>query len=168
VGLNAVESAYFLGASKVYAIDKIPERLKVAESLGAIPIIGDDAAAQIIEATKGIGVDSFIEAVGHNDTIRMGFDLVRSGGVISVVGAAQSNDFSFPMGFAFWRNLRFHIGLCQVRLFWDELIPLVQAGRLKPERVVTHHMGLSEGEEAYRLFDARKAGVIKIILDPEK
>lgn len=168
VGLNAVESAYFLGAAKVFAIDRVPERLKVAELIGAIPINGDDAVVQIQEATNGIGVDAFIEAVGSNETIKMGFDLIRPGGVISVVGAAQRNDFAFPMAAAFWRGLRLHIGICQVRQYWDEIIPLVQAGRLKPDRVVSHHMGLTEGADAYRQFDRREDGVIKIILDPVK
>ena len=168
VGLNAVECAYFLGASKVFAVDKIPERLAAAESMGAIPISGEDAVSQIREATKGVGVDSFIEAVGYDATIRMGFDLVRPGGVISVVGASQNPDFSFPMASAFWNGLRFHIGLSPVRSYWDELILLIQSGRLKPERVVTHHMALSEGGTAYEIFDARKDGAIKIVLDSKK
>ena len=168
VGLNAVESAYFLGAAKVFAIDKIDERLSTAQSMGAIPINGENAIDQIRQATKGLGVNAVIEAVGHDATIRMGFDLVRPGGVISVVGASQNPDFSFPMASAFWNGLRFHTGLCPVRLYWDELILLIQSGRLKPERVVTHHMGLSEGEKAYSLFDSLKDGVIKIVLDSQQ
>jgi threonine dehydrogenase-like Zn-dependent dehydrogenase len=83
-----------------------------------------------------------------------------------VVGASQNPIFSFPLASAFWNSLRFHIGLSPVRLHWDELIALFRSGRLNPERVVTHHMGLSEGSEAYRLFNAREDGIIKIVLNP--
>jgi threonine dehydrogenase-like Zn-dependent dehydrogenase len=85
-----------------------------------------------------------------------------------VVGASQNPNFSFPLASAFWNGLRFQIGLSPVRLYWDELIALIQAGRLKPERVVTHHMGLLEGPKAYLLFNAREEGVIKIVMVPGK
>jgi threonine dehydrogenase-like Zn-dependent dehydrogenase len=47
---------------------------------------------------------------------------------------------------------------------WPELIPLIQGGRLHPERFVTHEMPLSDGAEAYRLFDAREAGALKMVM----
>ena len=43
-------------------------------------------------------------------------------------------------------------------------MPLIQGGRLKPERYISHRMPLSEGAEAYRLFDAREAGALKMVL----
>jgi threonine dehydrogenase-like Zn-dependent dehydrogenase len=47
---------------------------------------------------------------------------------------------------------------------WPALIPLVQSGRLKPERYISHTMPLSDGAEAYRLFDSREAGALKMVL----
>jgi len=49
---------------------------------------------------------------------------------------------------------------------WEALVPLVRAGRLRPETVFTHRMPLSRGAEAYALFDSRRDGVMKILLDP--
>jgi threonine dehydrogenase-like Zn-dependent dehydrogenase len=51
-----------------------------------------------------------------------------------------------------------------VQRYWPELVPLIQAGRLHPERFVTNVMPLSEGAEAYRLFDAREAGALKMVM----
>jgi threonine dehydrogenase-like Zn-dependent dehydrogenase len=43
----------------------------------------------------------------------------------------------------------------------------VQSGRLRPERYISHRMPLSEGAEAYRLFEAREAGALKMVLVPD-
>jgi threonine dehydrogenase-like Zn-dependent dehydrogenase len=68
------------------------------------------------------------------------------------------------MAAAFFRSLTFRIGTCSVPEHWPELIPLIQQGRLHPERFITHTMPLSEGAEAYRLFDAREDGALKMVL----
>ncbi|MCU1352057.1 MAG: alcohol dehydrogenase, partial [Acidimicrobiales bacterium] len=60
------------------------------------------------------------------------------------------------------------IGLCSVQAELPALLPLVASGRLHPEVAVTHHLPLSEGPEAYRLFAAREAGVGKVVLDPTR
>jgi len=47
-----------------------------------------------------------------------------------------------------------------------ELVPLVRAGRLKPERYISRVMPLADGPQAYELFDAREHGVLKVVLTP--
>ena len=59
---------------------------------------------------------------------------------------------------------RFRIALCSVQSHWDELIPLVRSGRLNPERFISHRMSLSDGAEAYRLFDAKEDGAMKMVM----
>ena len=54
----------------------------------------------------------------------------------------------------------------RVVYFLPAIVPLVQSGRLKPERFLTHRMKLEDGAEAYRLFDAREDGVLKTIMIP--
>ena len=44
--------------------------------------------------------------------------------------------------------------------------PLIEQGRLHPEDVFTHRMGLSEAADAYRTFDTRADGCLKVLLDP--
>jgi len=66
------------------------------------------------------------------------------------------------------KNLTFRIGVCPIPEFWDDLLPLVQSGRLHPERVFTHRMPLSDGGEAYRIFDQKRDGVLKVLLDPTR
>jgi threonine dehydrogenase-like Zn-dependent dehydrogenase len=167
VGQLAIDCALIAGASQVYAIDQIPERLKAAELVGAEPIDArGDAVTSILDKTNGQGVDAAIEAVGLRATINTAMLCVRNGGVLSVVGTNLEADFPFRMDYAMSHNLTFRIGKCPVPEMWADLVPLVQAGKLSPERVVTHKLGLSEGEYAYEIFDARTDGVLKIMMDP--
>ena len=69
------------------------------------------------------------------------------------------------MSKAFAMGLNFRIGTCSVPQEWPELVPLIQSGRLKPERYISHTLDLSEGARAYDLFDRRVEGVMKMVLD---
>lgn len=167
VGLCAVQAAIVLGAARVFAVDLVPSRRAAAVSMGGIDT-GDDAKAMIDEMTGGVGVHSVIEAAGADASIRLTVDVVRRNGTVSVVGVTRNNAFEWPMARTMVKNLTFRIGLCPVQNQLPELLPLVAAGRLRPELVVSHHLGLSEGPEAYRRFHAREDGVLKISLDPTR
>lgn len=164
IGLMAVEICFALGAGKVFAIDLVKERRDMAASLGAIPLDPASAAQEIMEATSGKMLDSVVECVGADATISLSIGLAKRWGTVSAIGVNQSMDFKFPMGLAFVKGLKFAIGTCSVQSHWDELIALIRAGRLDPEKFITHRMSLSEGAEAYRLFDAREDGALKMIL----
>jgi len=164
IGLMIVEAAFVLGATRVFAIDLVPERRKLAEGLGAVALAPDDAPDIIREATRGRMVESVVEAVGHDATISLALRLAARRGTVSVIGVNQDRRFDFPMARAFAQGLTFRIGTCSVPETWPELVPLLQAGRLHPERFISHVMPLSEGPEAYRIFDARADGALKMIL----
>ena len=164
IGLMAVEGAYVMGAGRVFAIDLVPERRAIAESLGAIALDAGDAVLAIAEATKGRMAAKAIEAVGADATINLAIASVGRSGVVSCIGVNQNANFSFNMAAAFFRGLTFKTGTCSVPEHWPELVPLIRQGRLHPERFVSHHMPLSEGAEAYRLFDARQNGALKMVM----
>lgn len=164
IGLMAVECAFVLGASRVFAVDLVPERRALAEAMGAQALDAASAPATIFEATKGRMCDSVVEAVGADASVQLALQLGGVGGVVSVVGVNLTMDFKFSMAHAFAKNTTFRIGGCSVQCHWPELVPLIREGRLHPERVITHRMPLSEGAEAYRLFDAREGGALKMVL----
>lgn len=166
IGLMAVEGAFVLGASRVFAIDLVPERRAVAESLSAVALDPANAIEAIAQATAGRMAACAVEAVGADATIKLAIKAVGRQGRVSVIGVNQTRKFEFDMAVAFVKGLTFRIGTCSVQEHWPELIPLIQQGRLHPERFVTHHMPLSRGEEAYKLFDARRAGALKMVMTP--
>lgn len=166
IGLMAVDSAFVMGAHVVYAIDPIPERRALAEASGAIALHPDEALERIKEDTKGRKLDCAVEVVGSDATVDFALRLVRPRGTVSVIGVQQSRRFAFPLERAFAAGLTFRVGTCSVPEELPALFPLVQSGRLRPEKYVSHRLPLSEGAEAYRLFEAREAGALKMVLTP--
>ena len=170
VGVFALQCAQLYGPSRVFAVDRVPDRLARAAALGAEPVDATDvsAARQILELTGGRGVDAVIEAVGTDSTIKEAIFCAAPGGTVSVIGVNMNFEFPFPLPLALMRRLTFRVTLASVPSTWDALVPLVAAGRLQPEDVFTHRLGLSEAVEGYRVFEAREDGVLKVLLDPTR
>lgn len=167
IGLMAVDSAWLMGAHVVYAIDPVPERRALAAQSGAIALHPDEALDTIREATLGRKLDCVVEVVGSDATVDLALRLVARRGTVSVIGVQQSRRFAFPLERAFAAGLTFRIGTCSVPEELPALFPLVQSGRLRPERYVSHRLPLSEGPDAYRRFEAREAGALKMVLLPD-
>ena len=166
IGLMAVEAAFVMGAHVVYAIDPIAERRALAAQAGAIALHPQDALETIREATQGRKAECVIEVVGSDATVDLALRLVARRGTVSVIGVQQSKRYAFPLERAFAAGLTFRAGTCSVPEELPVLFPLVLSGRLKPEQYISHRMPLSAGAEAYRLFEAREAGALKMVLVP--
>jgi 2-desacetyl-2-hydroxyethyl bacteriochlorophyllide A dehydrogenase len=168
VGLCAAMSAVALGAAQVVVIDKVPDRLKEAETIGAIAVNADtdDPADAVLDLTDWRGADLVVEAVGHESALQSACGIVRSGGTISVPGLYTEDAISLPYGNLWLKGITLQGGLANVVGYRDEVTALVCAGKLSPSRIISHRMGLSEVSEAYRLFADRKA--MKIVLDPAR
>lgn len=163
IGLNAVECALALGASVVYAIDPILERRLKATEMGAIALDPKDAIATIREVTAGQMLDCAVEVVGAAVTVGLALDLVGKEATVSVIGAGLER-IDFPLQTAFRKGLTFRASICSVQRELPALIKLVQEGRLHPERVISHRMSLADGAQAYRMFDKRQDGALKMVL----
>lgn len=135
----------------------------MALSFGAIPLHPDEAVRRVYEDTKGLGVDSVIEAVGVGPTLVQAVKIARVGGRLSVLGILQAST-SMPLQIVQGKSLVVHMGVAGIVDSWPELIPLIQSGKIKGEGLFTHHFDLSQGAEAYRLFEAREDGVIKVMI----
>ncbi len=165
IGLHAVEIAFVLGAARVFAIDPVLERRTRAAELGAIALDPTTAAEFIREHTHGQMLDSTIEAVGLAATADLAIELAGKQSTVSMIGAGLDR-YDFPLSSALLKGLTFRPSICSVQQYLPEIIELVQSGRLHPERRISHRMNLAEGADAYRLFDRREAGTLKIVLKP--
>jgi len=168
VGLFAIMCARLFGPARIFAVDRVGYRLEQARALGATPVDAStqDVQTAVLDGTDGQGADAVIEAVGSVETVRQAFELVRVGGVVSVVGVLIDQEFQFPMGTAFMKDLTFRIGLVNVAGFLPTLIPLIRSGSIDPTTLITHRLPLSEGVHAYDLFDQRRDGCVKVALRP--
>jgi alcohol dehydrogenase len=167
VGIMALECARLFGPARILAIDMVPERLARAERMGAEPIDARVApgSQQVLAATGGRGAESVIEAIGADATVVDAISCAATGGTVSVVGVNLNMDLAFPMGLVFLKSLTLRTIFAPVPSTWSALVPLVQAGRFSLDETFTHHMGLSQAAEAYQLFDSRRDGVLKVLLD---
>ena len=166
VGLLATMCAQLFGPARTFVIDMIDSRLEVAQELGGIPINAKHAhPVQAIEAaTGGVGADSSIECVGLLSAIDTAIHCVRGGGTISTVGVPSAVAADFPYVRMWLKSLSYRAGWCNVQMYMRPLLDLIAAGRLHPEKIISHRMKLDDAEEAYRMFDAREA--TKIVLTP--
>jgi 2-desacetyl-2-hydroxyethyl bacteriochlorophyllide A dehydrogenase len=166
VGLMATMCAQLFGPSKTFVVDMVDSRLEVAQELGGIPINSKAVhpVKAVEDATGGVGADSSIECVGLLPAVDTAIHIVRGGGTISMVGVPSTVNGEFPYMRMWLKALTFRAGWCNVQKYMRPLLDLIAAGRLHPEKIISHRMKLDDAEEAYRMFDAREA--TKIVLTP--
>lgn len=166
VGLMATMCAQLFGPSRTFVVDMVDSRLEVAQELGGIPLNTKEVhpVNAIEDATGGAGADSSIECVGLLPAVDTAIHVVRGGGTISMVGVPSTVHGDFPYMRMWLKALTFRAGWCNVQMYMRPLLELISAGRLHPEKIISHRMKLEDAEEAYRMFDAREA--TKIVLTP--
>jgi 2-desacetyl-2-hydroxyethyl bacteriochlorophyllide A dehydrogenase len=165
VGLSSVQVARAAGASLVVAVDTVEERLRLAESFGAVPVhlTEDDARGRVKELTEGRGVDLSVDAVGHPDALDLACRLARKAGTVSVTGV-YAEPAEVHMGVVWIKSLTLRAGQANVIGHLDRVLAMLSAGVIDPAPLVTHHMGLDEAPDAYAIYDRREA--LKIVLSP--
>jgi threonine dehydrogenase-like Zn-dependent dehydrogenase len=192
VGQFAIRSAYLLGAERVIAIDRFPERLQMAESSGAETIDYTELNVYdtLMEMTGGRGPDSCIDAVGmeahttgpmyaydrvkqalmlENDrpfVIREAIMACRNGGTVSIPGVYGGFDDKIPMGSLMNRALKVKTGQTHVQHYMEPLLARVQNGEIDPSFVITHTVRLDDAPQMYKTFMNKEDNCIKVVLKP--
>ena len=115
VGLCTMMAAQALGAGTVLAVDMVPERLKLAESLGAVTVNPKevDPADVVLDSTDWRGADLVVDAVGHESALAAAFPLVRMGGSISMPGMYVEDTAQMPIGEMWLKNITLFAGVGQ-------------------------------------------------------
>jgi threonine dehydrogenase-like Zn-dependent dehydrogenase len=194
VGQFTVRSAVLLGARQVIAIDRVPERLSMAQAGGAIPIHFEEESVieRLQELTRGKGPDKCIDAVGleahiglkHPDSIldrakqtlmlesdrphvlREMIYVCRPAGVLSVPGVYGGLIDKFPMGALMQKGLTLRTGQTHVNRWANDLLKRIVEGEIDPSFVVTHTASLDQGPALYETFRDKEDGCIKVVLKP--
>jgi threonine dehydrogenase-like Zn-dependent dehydrogenase len=194
VGQMAIRSAILLGAKQVVAIDRIAERLSMAEAGGAITINFDEESVvqRLDELTNGKGPEKCIDAIGMEahvslsqpDTVldrakqmlmlesdrphvlREMIYVCRPGGVISIPGVYSGLVDKIPFGQAMNKGLTFRMGQTHVNRWTDDLLRRIEDGQIDPSFVITHTVRLEDGPEMYRVFRDKQDSCIKVVLKP--
>jgi threonine dehydrogenase-like Zn-dependent dehydrogenase len=167
VGIFTLQYALRGNPGQIFAIDGVVERLEMARSLGAetININEKNPVTAISEATDNRGADIAIDCVGAEPAFRSGYEMLRSGGHLVVVGVYVELEYPFPLGEAWRKNIKITFsGVTPVPRYWEAALNAVRDGKVDPTIIISHTMGLDEGVKGYELFDSRQA--TKVILKP--
>lgn len=219
VGQFAIASAKLLGAARVFAIDRLPDRLQMARAQGAETINFDeeDPVEAIARMTNGIGVDRAIDAVGvdaqhachgHEQSSTASVDAetkaafeeevktiapvtapagdnwqpgdapsqaliwaveaLAKAGTLSIIGVYSEKSRVFPIGIAMGKNLTINMGNCHHRKYIPHLIELTLTGRIDPASILTQVEPMNDAIEAFKAFDRRERGWIKVELKAQR
>lgn len=169
IGLCAAAGARLMGATKVIAVDTVPERLKMSRFLGVDHVVdfkAGDPVQAIHDLTGGRGVDVAIEALGTQGTFESALRSLRPGGTLSSLGV-YSSDLRIPLD-AFAAGLgdnRIVTSLCpggKERM--RRLMSVIASGRVDLKYMVTHRFTLDKIEQAYDLFAHQRNGVLKVAI----
>jgi threonine dehydrogenase-like Zn-dependent dehydrogenase len=192
VGLFAVLSAFMLGAGRVIAIDRLPERLKLAAEKGAENLNYEEVHVieTLKEMTGGRGPDACIDAVGmeaHGTGVVALYDKVkqavrletdrplvlremiqacRKGGTVSISGVYGGFIDKLNIGAAFNKGLTFKMGQTHVHRYLRPLLERIQSGEIDPSFIVTHRLSLDEAPQAYETFKNKEDECVKVVLRP--
>ena len=168
IGLGATLGARLMGASQIFAVDGLPNRLRLARQFGATHTIpaGSDPVRQIQGLTEGRGVDVAIEALGTQTTFENALRVLRPGGTLSSVGV-YSGHLRVPLD-AFGAGLsdqKIVTTLCpggKERM--RRLMRLVEAHRIDLTPLFSHVFPLDGIHDAYAIFGSRGENVLKVAI----
>lgn len=192
VGQFAIRSAFMLGAERVIAIDRFPERLELAKAAGAEILNYEemDAGVAVKEMTGGMGPDCCIDAVGMEahgtgfvalyDTLKQAVRMeterplvlrqaivaCRKGGKVSVPGVYGGFVDKMPMGAFVNKALTMKSGQTHVHKYLRPLLEHIQNGDIDPSFVITHTLPLEDAPRAYKVFRDKEESCIKVVLKP--
>ncbi|BCM85577.1 alcohol dehydrogenase [Methylobacterium indicum] len=194
VGQMAIRSAILLGAKRVIAIDRVPERLTMARAGGAETIDLDaesNVVAKLNDMTNGKGPEKCIDSVGMEAHATTSLDAIydrakqavmlesdrphvlrqmimacRPAGVLSIPGVYGGLIDKVPFGAAMNKGLTFRMGQTHVNRWTDDLLRRIEEGQIDPSFVITHTVGLEQGPEMYRTFRDKQDGCIKVVIKP--
>ncbi|MEU5891146.1 zinc-dependent alcohol dehydrogenase family protein [Streptomyces sp. NPDC047461] len=165
VGLMAILAAEQLGAERIIAMSRHPERQELARFYGATDIVeerGDEGVAKIKELTGGLGAHSVVEAVGTQESTMQAIGATRPGGHMGFVGV--NYDVAIRGFDLFLAGIHLEGGPAPVRRFLPDLIQLIWDRRIDPGKVFDLTLPLEEAAEGYRAMDERRATKVLLTL----
>ncbi|WP_189670098.1 zinc-dependent alcohol dehydrogenase family protein [Promicromonospora soli] len=165
VGLSAVLAAKQLGAERIIAFSRHPERQALAREFGATDIVeerGDAGAAKIKELTGGYGAHGVVEAVGTQESMWQAINSARAGGYVGYVGVTHGVQLDGLN--LFFTGVHLHGGPAPVRRFLPELIRLIWDRTIDPGKVFDLTLPLDEAAEGYKAMDERRATKVLLTL----
>lgn len=170
IGMAALLTAQFYSPGKIIMVDLDENRLEMSKQFGATHTVNsknpEEAIKQILELTDGIGVDVAMEAVGYPQTFDLCQKIIAPGGRVAVIGV-HGESVELHLETLWIKNINLSTGLVSTYTT-PMLLKTVEAGKLIPNELVTHHFHFNDILEAYKTFEnAAENKALKLIIDFE-
>jgi threonine dehydrogenase-like Zn-dependent dehydrogenase len=192
VGQFAIRSCFMLGAGRVIAIDRLPERLEMARGAGAETLNFDevDVVEALHDMTGNRGPDACMDVVGMEASghgvlfaidrakqmarvqmdrpivLRQAIMACKKGGTISVPGVYASFIDKVPMGAFMNKGLTMKTGQTHMMRYMQPLLERIQAGEIDPSFVISHKLPIEQAPQAYQMFRDKRDRCVKVVLKP--
>lgn len=168
LGLFSVAVARACGAGQIFATEPHPYRLKLAEKVGASLTLDPakaDLVAAVLSETQGVGVDVVLEMSGNPEAIRQGFQMLRRGGRMSLLGI-PSKPFELDLASDVIFKAAQVQGINGRRIFetWYQMQALLKSGRLDLSPLITDRIPMSEFERGMKRLLSGNAS--KVLMYP--
>ena len=193
VGLMAQRSAYLLGAERVIAIDRFPERLAAAREHCGSETIDYSSVDSVLETLKemtgGRGPDACIDAVGmeahgtglmakydvvkqalrletdRGEALRQAIMAIRKGGTLSILGVYGLMD-KFPIGVIMNKGVTVKTAQQHGQKYMNRLLEHARKGELDTSFLATHTFSLEDSPKGYDMFKHKQDGILRAVFRP--
>jgi propanol-preferring alcohol dehydrogenase len=168
LGVHATQISKLSGARTV-AVDIVPEKLALAQRLGAdvaIDARNEDVPARLMELTGGLGADAVLDFVADPGTVEMGLEMLKRGGVLTLVGLAPGRPFTVDSVDMVLSEKRIVGSRTSSKQDLVDVIRLVEKGKIKP--IVSRRFRLEEANEALEALRKGEAMGRMVIVPQEE
>ncbi|MBO5434648.1 alcohol dehydrogenase catalytic domain-containing protein [bacterium] len=167
VGLCAMICAKIFGAERIIAIDIDENRLKLAQKQGLADFIFNPNTCNIEKEIKSLtlnrGVDGVIECAGTKESFEMSWKIARPNSIVGIV-AMYEEDLKLPLPKMYGKNLTFKTGGVDA-VHCEKLVKLISEGKISTDFLITHTYKLENILEAYKFFEQKPQGCLKIAIE---
>ncbi|MEZ4671610.1 MAG: alcohol dehydrogenase catalytic domain-containing protein [Anaerolineae bacterium] len=170
IGLLLIRMARLSGARHIFATDKHPWRLALAETYGADQVIDIrevDPVERVMQVTNGRGVDVAIEAAWVEETANQCMDMTRYGGRVVIVGIPAHDDLRLGSSAMRRKELKMVFSR-RMKHTYPTAIALATAGQVDIDRLATHQFTLDETAQGFETASTYVDGVVRAIILPNK
>lgn len=147
---------------RIIVCEKSPERIRlVREHYPDVQVVKpEDCREIVLRSSDHGGADVVLEVAGTDDTFRLAWECARPNAIVTVV-ALYDRPQVLPLPDMYGKNLTFKTGGvdgCDCA----EVLRLIEEGKIDTTPLITHRFPLNEIEEAYRIFENKLEGVMKV------
>lgn len=147
---------------RIIVCEKSPERIRlVREHYPDVQVVEpEDCREIVLRSSDHGGADVVLEVAGTDDTFRLAWECARPNAIVTVV-ALYDRPQVLPLPDMYGKNLTFKTGGvdgCDCA----EILRLIEEGKIDTMPLITHRFPLNEIEEAYRIFENKLDGVMKV------